>query len=184
MSADSMERERLLRPYLRTDERLVWTGAPTQGLLLTAQDIYLIPFSLLWGGFAIFWESTVLATDGLGFMALFGIPFVVVGLFVIFGRFIVDARLRGGMVYGLTDRRALVLRRRFGESLSTVGLGDDIALDRHADGTGTVRFGPKVSMFAMNRSMGFSIWIPSLSPTPQFLRIPDADKVYTLASGH
>ncbi|MDB5469636.1 MAG: hypothetical protein JWR84_1196 [Caulobacter sp.] len=179
-----MERERLLKPYLRPDERLVWTGAPARGLVLTAQDIYLIPFSLMWGGFAIFWESTVLGTGAPGFMALFGIPFVLMGLFMIFGRFIADAILRNGMVYGLTDRRALILRRTFGESLTTVGLGDDIGLDRQGGGAGTVRFGPKQSIFGMGRGVAWSIWIPSLSPVPQFLRIPDADRVYALATGH
>jgi hypothetical protein len=181
MTAEDMERERLLRPYLRPDERLVWTGAPQRGLVLTGQDIFLVPFSLLWGGFALFWEAMVLMSGGPGFMALFGIPFVLIGLFMIFGRFLVDAMIRRGMVYGLTDRRAIVLRRAFGESVSTTSLGGDIGLDRHGS-VGTVRFGAQPSMFGFGASMGWSIWIPSLSPVLRFLRIPDADRVYALAT--
>lgn len=182
MTAADMEREGLLRPYLRPDERLVWTGAPQRGLVLTGQDVFLIPFSLLWGGFALFWEATVLMSGGPGFMALFGVPFVVIGLFMIFGRFLVDAAIRRRMVYGLTDRRAIVLRRTFGESVSSTALGGDIGLDRHGR-TGTIRFGAQPSMFVFGAGMGWSIWIPSLSPVPRFLRIADADKVYGLATG-
>ncbi|HYE47042.1 MAG TPA: hypothetical protein VEA44_14870 [Caulobacter sp.] len=139
MTVEDMERERLLRPYLRPDERLVWTGQPQPGLVLTGQDIFLIPFSLLWGGFVLFWEATVLASGGPSVMALFGVPFVLIGLFMIFGRFLVDAVIRRGMVYGLTDRRAIVLRRTFGESVSTTALSDDIGLDRHGPRHGPVR---------------------------------------------
>src|ERR1700704_3187139 len=87
--------DRLLR-----DERIVWSGRPAQGLLLTGRDVFLIPFSLLWGGFAIFWETmAVTQQKEAGFFSLWGIPFVVVGLYLIVGRFLFDAWIRRGMSY-------------------------------------------------------------------------------------
>src|SRR5207248_6281465 len=61
---------------LDSGESLIWSGTPRQGILLRPSDAYMIPFSLLWGGFAIFWEASVLRLSGpnAGFMSIWGIP--------------------------------------------------------------------------------------------------------------
>ena len=45
-----------IRPYLEAGEQILWLGKPEKLHLLSAQDVFLIPFSLLWFGFAVFWE--------------------------------------------------------------------------------------------------------------------------------
>ena len=80
-----------------------WSGQPKQGLLLRGGDALLIPFSLMWGGIAFFWNATVwfgLGEPGRGagqpmdwFFRLWGLPFLVVGLFIFAGRFWHDAWL-------------------------------------------------------------------------------------------
>ena len=75
--------DRLLR-----GEKILWFGAPAQGLLFTGRDWLLVPFSLLWCGFTIFWESLVLA--GPVFIRLWGAAFVLFGLYLVVGRFLLD----------------------------------------------------------------------------------------------
>ncbi|MGX5358145.1 hypothetical protein [Kocuria sp. KH4] len=97
-----------LGPVLRPGEQLRWVGHPDPQVRFAPADVYLVPFSLLWGGFAIFWEWQVLTDSESIFFALWGIPFVLVGLYFIVGRFVYKKRRKLRTVYGLTDARAIV----------------------------------------------------------------------------
>ena len=97
-----------LQKHLNKGEQLLWAERPKQGILFRASDGCLIPFSLVWGGFAIFWETMVLTTDAPIFMALFGIPFVLIGLYLIIGRFFHDMYIRRNMIYGLTKKQIII----------------------------------------------------------------------------
>ncbi len=71
---------------------LLWTGNPAQGLRFRAADLGLVPFSFLWFGFAIFWEYSAVSGGTPLFFRLWGVPFLLVGLYISLGRFFVDAR--------------------------------------------------------------------------------------------
>jgi hypothetical protein len=162
------------------NERVVWSGRPATGIMLTARDMFLIPFSVLWCGFVVVWTALAWGQGGAGF-ALFGLFFVAVGLFFMAGRFAIDAWLRGGTAYALTDRRVLILKSRPTTDFTALGLDrlPEARITERADGRGTVRFGPQRGLFAFGGS-GFSVWIPSLDPTPQFLAISDARRVFEM----
>jgi hypothetical protein len=158
-------------------EKIAWWGQPAQGLLLTSRDLLLIPFSLVWGGFAIFWETSVLSMNGPIFMKLWGVPFVLVGLYLIAGRFLLDAWLRGQMYYAVTDKRVLILLPGPFSRFQALSLGQlpDVNLSERADGRGTIRFGPAAPY---RSGSGFSGWTPALDPMPQFVAIEDARRVF------
>jgi hypothetical protein len=147
MTMSRAEIENVVGRELGTGERLLWTGTPRQGLLLRPSDAFMVPFSLLWGGFAMFWETSVLREGGPIFFALWGIPFVLVGLYMIVGRFFVDARLRAKTVYALTDRRAIVMSGPSGTAVRSVDLAriPELSIAERADGTGTITFGSPVT---------------------------------------
>ena len=76
--------------------------------------------------------------------ALFGLPFVAVGLGMLFGRFITDALNRKSTVYGFTAERILVKsgsRRTSVKSIAISSLGE-LELSEKPDGSGTIFLGP------------------------------------------
>ncbi|WP_269515414.1 hypothetical protein [Brevundimonas subvibrioides] len=161
-------------------EHIVWSGRPATGLLFTPRDAFLVPFSLLWCGFVIFWIIGVLASGG-GPFALVGVAFLAFGLFFSAGRFALDATLRGNTTYALTDRRILISRTGPFSSFKALTLDrlPEAEISERSDGRGTVRFGQQQSLMGFGQP-GLSIWTPALDPTPQFLAIADARKVFDL----
>jgi Bacterial PH domain len=142
--------ETILNPQLNSGERLLWSGQPRGGIRLRGQDAMLIPFSLLWGGFAIFWECMALiatkkAPGPIGVVfPLFGLPFVGVGLYLIFGRFFVDAKVRARTFYGVTNERIIIINGFFSQQTKSLQLRTltDVSLTQRPDGSGTISFGP------------------------------------------
>lgn len=82
-----IDAESAVRDQRGAGEHLLWSGKPKAGLRLRAGDVFMIPFSLMWGGFAVFWEWSVISSGAPFFFKLWGIPFVLVGVYMIAGRF-------------------------------------------------------------------------------------------------
>jgi hypothetical protein len=152
---DQPAREAALQPHLLGGERILWTGLPDPNRLFTLGDVFLIPFSLMWGGFAIFWEAGVI---GIGtrpghaapyFFILWGMPFILVGQYLIWGRFIYKRWDRRRTVYAVTNQRVLTLR---GSTLQSMFLNQLPTINQTArpDGTGTLDFS--------NLPFGYAFW--------------------------
>ena len=164
--------------HLDSGESLLWSGIPRQGLILRTSDAFMIPVSILWGGFAIYWEATAFTQGAPFFFLLFGIPFVVIGLYMIVGRFFVDARLRANTAYGLTDSRIIILSGVFSRSVSSMPLRTltDLSLRERQDRSGTVLLGkphPFASFYGGMQWPGMSQY-----ETPSLELISDAKSVY------
>jgi hypothetical protein len=130
-----------LRPILNPGEKLLWAGVPKRGILLKRSDAILIPFSLLWGGFAIVWETIAIMADTPWFFKLFGIPFVGVGLYLMVGRFFIDARKRARTIYALTNDRVIIKTGQNSIKSLQIRTLPDISLDLKKDGSGSILFG-------------------------------------------
>jgi hypothetical protein len=152
MNREVLEYENPIRERLEPEETVRWVGKPRAGILLRGSDALMIPFSILWGGFAIFWEAMALrgtAKASVGIKIIFplwGVPFVLVGLYMMVGRFFADAYVRGRTWYGVTDRRAIIVSGLMSQTTTSVSLAtlSAVSLTEHRDGTGTVRLGQAV----------------------------------------
>jgi len=169
---------------LRAGERLLWKGRPRSGIKLRGSDVFLIPFSLLWGGFAIFWEASVLThvpgnTPIALLFPLFGVPFVLLGLYLIFGRFLVDAKRRERTEYALTNQRAIIATGVFGRKIRSIDyrLIPDTTITEKSDMSGTIAFGESAQpSWGMQRGP-----FPGMEPHPSaFEMIENVRNVYEI----
>jgi hypothetical protein len=182
----------LVEQELQHGERMLWHGAPDRSRWFQPQDALLIPFSLMWGGFAIFWEVGVLSSRGARnsiIFPLWGIPFVCVGLYLIFGRLFVRRWLLAHTAYALTDRRAISVAPAFrgGKRVSSVWLGSyppiDKRVGRNGRGTlwiGTFPIGPRSIM----TDPGWPGFGRATANAVIFSDIEDPELVYSLISSH
>ena len=166
--------------FLGQHETLLWTGKPKQGVMLSKIDIFLIPFSLLWGGFAFFWEFSVVTLDAPLLFKFLGIPFVLVGLYLIIGRFFYDASRRKNTFYGITQNRILIKSGVLKKSIKFLNIKtpDNITIFENQDGSGTIVFGQESSFLNMFRgtSWGYS----NMRLTLALEKIKNVRKVYQL----
>lgn len=166
-----------LRQHLDNNENLLWVGQPQTGLVFRSADIFLIPFSILWCGFAIFWFISAISSGAPFLFSLFGLPFVAIGLFFVFGRFVVDAKQRENTMYGITEDRIIIKSGIFNKSVKTLNIRtiSDIEYTEKNDGSGTISIGPKNPMMVWGNGMN---WWPGMKPNPQLDLIPNVRKVY------
>lgn len=170
-----------LQSVLSKSEHLIWSGRPKQGLMLRPSDAFLIPFSILWGGFALFWESTAIMSGAPFFFMLWGIPFVLMGLYITVGRFFADAYMRQKTYYGLTKERVIIVSGLFQQSVKSLPLNTlaDVTLSKRMDGRGTITFGGGGGIHGIPSLFTNSSWPNSRRPEPPaFEAIPDAPMVY------
>jgi hypothetical protein len=133
-------------PWLDPGEKVLWEGAPGGGLRWRRSDWLMVPFSLLWCGFAVFWTVMAASEGAPAPMVAFGAGFVCIGLYLVVGRFFWDAYKRGLTRYALTDRRALIATRHAGRRLRSWPIGADTAID--------VETGPTTSIYFATERVG------------------------------
>ncbi len=109
-----------LQPYLDAGETLLWVGKPKQGIQFKRDDIFKIPFYLVWGGFAVFWETMTFINNAPLFFKLYRIPFILVGIYFNVGRFFFDAKRREMTLYGITKTRIIIKSGVFSQSIKTL----------------------------------------------------------------
>jgi hypothetical protein len=168
--------ENELRPHLSSDEKLIWTGKPKTGIMFRSSDAYLIPFSLLWCGFAIFWEASVIVTDAPFFFKLWGIPFVLIGLYTTVGRFFLDAKKRSNTIYGITNDRIMIKTGIFSREIKSLNIRtlSDITIHQKTNNSGTITLGPTDFRYTMMQGMEW----PGAKQPPRLEFIEDVKSVY------
>jgi hypothetical protein len=181
----------IIQPELISGENVVWSAQPIRDVIFHKEDLYLIPFSLLWGGFAIFWEAGVLGFWGTHnqsgnawqFGILWGIPFVLVGQYLIWGRFIYAAWLKGRTFYAVTNRRVIVLQNGWKRHMASAYIDSlpTLIKESGSKGVGILRFTQAQPIWGSSRGLG--AWNGmSVGDVPTFIDIAEVDAVYRLVS--
>lgn len=149
----------LIQPHLRDDENLLWSGAPDPQVRFTSADLFLVPFSVLWCGFAIIWEVTSVAGGAPAFFNLWGIPFILVGLYMTVGRFYYKRYRKSRTAYAVTTRRAIIAGPRSFTDMPLAGRA--VNIQRSRDGRHASVVIGEVAPQGWNRRRSSAQWYPN-----------------------
>jgi hypothetical protein len=149
-----------LQPELFTGERIHWAAMPNPKIIFHSDDWTGIPFSLVWTGFFVFWEGQALGIwrdnprphAPSTFEILWGIPFLLFGQYMVWGRFFGDAWLKRRTYYAVTNRRVLILQEGWKRKFQFSFLESIPEISREGDDTGTLWLGAKLPLFGGRRS--------------------------------
>lgn len=132
--------------YINKGDKILWTGKPEEGFSFSSEDIFLIPFSLFFLGFSIFWMWG--ASQGSTFFALFGIPFLLVGLYMAIGRFFFDSMRKKNTFYGITENQILIVSGVRNKKVDILNISDIKAFyfTENKNKVGTITLGGKNNM--------------------------------------
>lgn len=160
--------------YIAPVERILWKGKPAKGNLFSAGDLFMIPFSILWCGFAVFWEVSAIRGGAPFFFYLFGAIFVCAGLYFVFGRFLWVAYLRKHTAYVITNKKIIRKRGKRIDMLSAATMPHANTII-HKNGCGTIRFSAMNSYYKGSFSAtGMDMNTFTLENVPDVLRVQQA----------
>jgi hypothetical protein len=190
----SPDEEHYLQNELADGESLLWSGKPNPRVIFHPSDWYMIPFSLLWGGFAIFWEAGVTGSFGFSdghsappFFMLWGIPFVIIGQYFIWGRFFYAAWKKTRILYAITNRRVLVIALRPWPKTISAFIDNIPVIDKEvrSDGIGTLKFGNinNSPWSGSRRNTGTMDGLYLNSGIPVFVDVDDVASVVAIVTG-
>lgn len=154
---------------LEPGEHLLWWDRPKGGLLLRRADAWLIPLSLAWGSVSLAaFYLTVWRTPNPPLMAILMTSlFAVAAVYVVVGRFIHDMWRRSRLVYGVTERRVLIVSPSRVESVDLATL-DEMEAKVARGGYGSIAFGRAAGPFSQADLGAWMGW-PTV-PTFEFIR--------------
>jgi hypothetical protein len=180
---------RVIQPGLIAGESICWAGQPNTSVIFHKDDAFLIPVSLLWGGFMMFWEAVVAGPfrshGPWVFGMLFGIPFVVYAQFLIWGRFLYAAWKKKRTFYAVTTRRVIVVQQVWRRQTASADIETLPTLTREkgSNGTGTLRFAKWEIEHPGAQQLGWTRFdVMALGIVPTFVDIDNVDSVYQMVS--
>jgi hypothetical protein len=165
-----------LSPFLESGERLLWTGKPGTGIRVRSGDAFMIPFSVVWAGISAYAAYDAFQEGRPMFNRIWVLPFLVFGVYLVFGRFISDARRRARTLYGVTDRRVIMVKN--GGSCTSLELN---ALPGLTLAPGRNGFGDVVFDTSDGSQVAAGGWVPRGAVAPAMLEfLPNAREVYEI----
>lgn len=133
------------------NEQLLWSGRPRQGFILRGEDIFAVPFSVVWLESIVRGATSLPESDAQIYFVLFFVPFILLGIYAVIGRFFVDARWSANTFYAVTSQRIIIvsgfIRRRV-KSIDLKTLSSSF-LSIRSHGDGVITFGSQNKFAAL-----------------------------------
>lgn len=175
---------KLFQEELLDGEEILWMGQPEAWVLFNWRDLYLIPFSLFWCSIAFSW---LFAASRSGAFMLFGLPHMLIGVYMLVGRFIYKIIRKQNTYYAVTNWRVLIQSGLWGTKLDTFAIANLLSVNksRSLGGVGSVTFGltPRKSWWTRgqmdNSNTGLELFGGDV---PGFYDIRDVAEVHQLIS--
>lgn len=155
---------------LEQDEQILWQGQPAGGIRFDPEDLRGTLMGLFMTCFALFWMWG--ASQGSVVFALFGIPFLAIGLAETLKGNVIAAYVRSRSWYTLTNRRAIIATDMpvRGRRLTTYPIGPGTPLELIEGDPGSILFGSTTGRRSRRGS----------EPRAGFRLIHDTRKVWSL----
>src|SRR6476620_6225926 len=102
-------------PFLKSGEKILWTGNPVTGILIRDADIILIPMSIILLGFSVILDYVMMHFESNFIFKFIGVTFALLAIYMGGIRFLFDALKRTRTFYCITNKRVLVIAGRKGK---------------------------------------------------------------------
>ena len=181
---DELQAQQAIEGELLDGEKILWTGQPDPSKIFTAADLFLIPFALFWISMPTMGGVSMLK-DGDFSGALFIVPFLLIGSYLLVGRFFYKSWAKRKTYYAVTDRRVIVINGGLKHRIAASFIRDIVAVNSsiNKNGEGMVIFG-NASIFAASfGNSGFGTAENQTAPLPPiFYDLKNAQEVLDLVN--
>jgi hypothetical protein len=164
----------LIEEKLIDGETVHWSGK-SKKIFYGNRDIMQFPISFVFGIIVIIFGLGSISTP-------MGLMLVLIGILIIFGKFIGGKQGKAGTIYYVTNKKVIVLKTSFGNRIKSYNIEELIAIDKEnkANKIGTIIF--KNEYYKLK-----TVYVRSVvSRKPiyglEFLNIENVDEVYKLVN--
>ncbi|MCT4660870.1 MAG: hypothetical protein N4A40_03340 [Tissierellales bacterium] len=102
--------EKTIENYLYDNEKILWLGKP-KIKIFSVLDILIIPVTIIWLGIIVAWETMAFSIGAPFIFQLFAVPYILIGLYVLIGRYILKIYLKRNTNYCVTNQRIIILKK-------------------------------------------------------------------------
>jgi hypothetical protein len=131
----------LFQNEMLKDEKILWTGQPKKGFVFSGEDIFWILVGLFFIGAVSFMGYN---TDlfFIIFLIIFTLPFVLIGLYLVFGIIIYKNYQKKRTYYAVTNQRIIILINSSNKIVESILINQIPVLKKTVknDGSGTIQF--------------------------------------------
>lgn len=108
MYTDTQDHYAFAQKYMTPGEYVLWRGHPEKGNTFTAASAIRALFSLGVLAFCLVWEITAFRQGNSVIMMVFGLPFIAVGLFMLWSSTLRGPYLRNKTFYVITNKKLML----------------------------------------------------------------------------